>query len=134
MKLRQAREDFKLSVLFQVSTSSVSRIVITWIIFLYFQLKELNLWSSEDIVQDFMPVNFAEKCPCTRVIWDATEILIQKPSDVNSQSITWSNYKHRNIIEAIIGVTPSGSVSYIMFQMRLEDQQVTGWSLKDQSC
>lgn len=113
MKLRQAKEDFELSLFFQVSTSTVSRIVITWINFMYFQLKELNFWPSEDIVQDFMPVNFAEKFPSTRVILDATEIPIQKPSDVNSQSVTWSNYKHRNTIKAMIGVTPSGAVSYV---------------------
>lgn len=113
MKLRQAKEDFELSLFFQVSMSTVSRIVITWINFLYFQLKELNFWPSEDIVQDFMPVNFAEKFPSTRVILDATEIPIQKPSDVNSQSVTWSNYKHRNTIKAMIGVTPSGAVSYV---------------------
>lgn len=51
-------------------------------------MKELNFWPSENIVQDLMPVNFAEKCPSTRVILDATEIPIQKPSDVNSQSVT----------------------------------------------
>lgn len=60
-----------------------------------------------------MPVNFAEKFPSTRVILDAAEIPIQKPSDVNSQSVTWSNYKHRNTIKAMIGVTPSGAVSYV---------------------
>lgn len=88
MKLGQAKEDFELSLFFQASTSIVSRIVITWINILYFWMKELNFWPSENIVQDLMPVNFAEKCPSTRVILDATEIPIQKPSDVNSQSVT----------------------------------------------
>lgn len=80
---------------------------------MYFQLKELNVWPSEDIVQDFIPVNIAEKFPSTRVILDATEIPIQKPSDVYYQSVTWSNYKHRITIKAMIGVTPSGAVSYV---------------------
>lgn len=113
MKLRQDKEDFELSLFFQVSTSTVSRIVITWINFLYFQLKELNFWPSEDIIQDFMPSNFAEKFPSTRVILDATEIPIEKPSDVNAQSVTWSNYKHRNTIKAMVGITPRGAVSYV---------------------
>lgn len=63
------KEDFELSLFFQVFTSTVPRIVITWINNLYFQLKDL-FWPSED----FMPVNFAEKFPSTRVILDATEI------------------------------------------------------------
>lgn len=36
MKLRQAKEDFELSLFFQVSMSTVSRIVITWIHFFVF--------------------------------------------------------------------------------------------------
>ncbi|XP_056010013.1 uncharacterized protein LOC130051679 [Ostrea edulis] len=113
MKLRRAKEDFELSLFFQVSVSTVSRIVTTWINILYFQLKEMNIWPSQDTVQDFMPSNFAEKFANTRVILDATEIPVEKPSDVNAQSITWSNYKHRNTIKAMIGVTPRGAVSYV---------------------
>lgn len=81
------------------------------------------MWPPEDIVQDFMPANFAEteKSPRTRVIFDATEIPKEKSFDVNSQSITWSNYKHRNTIKAMIGVTLRGVVSYIS-----EGQQVIG--------
>lgn len=60
-----------------------------------------------------MPVNFAENFPSTKVKWDATEIPIQKSSNVNSRSVTWSTYKHRNTIKAIIGVTPIGAFSYV---------------------
>ena len=80
---------------------------------MYFQLKELKFWPSEDIIQDFMPSNFAEKFPSTSVKLDATEIPIEKPSDVNAQSVTWSNYKHRNTIKAMVGITPRGAVSYV---------------------
>ena len=113
MKLRQAKEDFELSMFFQISQSTVSRIIITWLNFLYFQLKELDIWPSKDIIEDFMPSNFAEKFPDTRVILDATEVPIEKPSDVNAQCMTWSNYKHKNTVKAMIGVTPKGAVSYV---------------------
>jgi hypothetical protein len=50
MKLRQANDDIELAMLFKVSESTVSRIVITWIHFLFFQLKELDIWPSKEII------------------------------------------------------------------------------------
>lgn len=113
MKLRQAKEDIELSLLFQVSESTVSRIIGLWINFMYFQLKELNIWPEKDIVEETMPCDFKSKFPNTRVILDATEISIQKPSDVNAQCATWSTYKHRNTLKTMVGCTPRGAVSYI---------------------
>lgn len=113
MKLRQGKEDFELSLLFKISIATVSRVITTWINFMFFQLKELQIWPSKEIVQDHMPQNFYEKFPSTRVILDATECPIQKPSNVNNQATTWSTYKHRNTVKAMIGCTPRGAISYI---------------------
>lgn len=113
MKLRQNKEDLELSFLFEVSESTVSKIVITWINFMYFQLKEINIWPSRDIVTDYMPDDFKYKFATTRVILDATETPIQKPSHVDAQSVTWSSYKHKNTIKTMIGCTPRGTVSYV---------------------
>ena len=93
--------------------TSVSRVIVTWINFLYFQLKELNIWPSKDIVQETMPVDFRRKFPKTRVILDATEVPIEKPTHVNCQSVTWSNYKHKNTLKTMIGCSPKGAVTFI---------------------
>ncbi|CAC5384729.1 unnamed protein product [Mytilus coruscus] len=69
----------------------------------------LDIWPSREVIDDYMPVDFGRKFPTTRVILDATEIPIQKPSDVNNQSVTWSSYKHRNTIKTIVGCTPRGA-------------------------
>ncbi|XP_076073051.1 uncharacterized protein LOC143044775 [Mytilus galloprovincialis] len=113
MKIRCGKEDFELSLFFNISESTVSRTINTWINFLYFQLKDLDIWPSRQVVDEFMPVDFGRKFPTTRVILDATEIPIQKPSDVNNQSVTWSSYKHRNTIKTMVGCTPRGAVSYV---------------------
>ncbi|XP_062567656.1 uncharacterized protein LOC134229890 [Saccostrea cucullata] len=42
IKLRQAKEDVELAMLFKVCESTVSKIITTWINFLYFQFKELE--------------------------------------------------------------------------------------------
>jgi hypothetical protein len=113
MKIRQAKEDFELSLLFRVSESTVSNIVVTWINFLYFQLKDLDFWPSREVIDDHIPANFGASFGRTRVILDATEIPINKPSDVNAQSCTFSSYKNRNTLKAMIGCTPRGVISYV---------------------
>ena len=71
------------------------------------------MWASKDLVQEYMPQNFKEKFPSTRVILDATEIPIESPSNVNSQAATWSTYKHKNTVKSMIGCTPRWAVSYV---------------------
>ena len=63
IKLRQAAEDVELSMLFQVSESTVSKIITTWINFLYFQLKELedDFWPSMKTIKQHMPIDFSQK-------------------------------------------------------------------------
>ena len=60
-----------------------------------------------------MPSCFQETYPSTRVIIDCTEIYIEKPSSVRSQSSTYSSYKHHNTAKGLIGITPAGAVSFV---------------------
>ena len=113
MKIRQVKEDFELSLFFKVSETLVSSICTTWINFMYYQFKEIPLWPSKDTVQQHMPAGFNALFPTTRVILDATETPISKPSNVNAQSETYSSYKNRNTLKTMIGITPMGAVSHI---------------------
>ena len=47
-----------------------------------------------------------------RVIIDCLELFIQ-PKVPSSQKITWSNYKHWNTAKLLVGITPTGVVSFI---------------------
>ncbi|XP_062587873.1 uncharacterized protein LOC134249552 [Saccostrea cucullata] len=91
MKLRQAKEDIELCYLFQVSESTVSNIIVTWINFMYFQFKELNIWPSRSVIDEYTPDDFFANFNKTRVILDATEVPINKPQNVNARSATFSN-------------------------------------------
>lgn len=113
MKLRQGKDNFELSLLFNISQSTIASIFRTWINFLYFQLREINIWPSREVVQQHMPEGFARLFGNTRVILDATEIPIAKPADVNAQSSTFSTYKNRNTLKTMIGCTPRGLISFI---------------------
>ena len=60
---------------FDISQSTVSRIIIAWIHFLY---KEIPLWPPKELVCTNMPVQFQKLYPTTHVIIDATEIFISQ--------------------------------------------------------
>ena len=45
---------------------------------MYYQLKELDLWSSKQAMMQHMPQSFGKMFPNTRVILDATECGIKK--------------------------------------------------------
>lgn len=112
---------------FKISQSSVSRIFITWINFLYYKFKELDIWPSRNQVNHYMPRTFKEDYPTTRCIIDATEIYIEKPSSPVAQQLTFSSYKNCNTLKALIGITPSGAISFIsdLYGGCISDRQLT---------
>jgi hypothetical protein len=85
VKLRQDKEEAELAYLFGISLATVSRVFNTWLNFLFYQFQDLDLFIPKDLVDKFMPDGFREKFPDTRIILDATEIKINKPSNVKDQ-------------------------------------------------
>ena len=60
-----------------------------------------------------MPDCFRTRYPSTRVIVDATEIRVVQPTDPAEQQMTFSNYKNTNTFKGLIGITPTGAVSFV---------------------
>ena len=54
-----------------------------------------------------MPAAFKKHYPNTRVIIDAAEFRLERPSSLLSQSCTFSAYKNTNTVKVFIGVIPS---------------------------
>jgi len=112
---------------FGLSCSTVSRIFATWINFLFFKLREIPLWPPRDIIRNNMPKSFLELYPTTRVVLDATEIYVEKPSLPDVQQMTFSNYKNSNTFKALIGISPSGAIIFVsqLFSGSISDKQLT---------
>ena len=112
---------------FGISQSSVSRILITWINFVYLQLKQIPLWPPRALVLSNMPNTFKMKYPTTRVIIDATEIFVEQPALPELQQLTFSNYKNHNTYKGLIGISPSGAVTFIseLYPGSISDKELT---------
>ena len=65
---------------FGVSQLTVSRILTTWINFLYLQFQCMPLRQTRAMVNADMPDCFKMLYPSTRIILDATEVRVEKPS------------------------------------------------------
>ena len=106
-----------------MSTALVSKFFVTWVSFMYQQLKELNWTPSPEQVSS----TFQEKFSSTYSIIDATEVFIETPSDLYVQSSTWSNYKHHNTAKALVGCTPNGAVTFVskLYVGSISDMELT---------
>ena len=116
-----------LGVRFNMSTSNISRILITWFDCLHIKLRTLPIWASKQTVKDTMPKCFVDLYPNTRVVIDCTEIFTEMPTSYRSQSATFSSYKHHNTAKALVGIAPSGAVTFVsdLYAGRSTDLQIT---------
>ena len=75
--LRQGFAERHLRHLYNVSQSTVSWIVISWVNFMYLWFGQLNIWPCRKVMDDTMPQDFQSKYPNTRAIIDCTEFKCQ---------------------------------------------------------
>ena len=101
-----------LADLFGISPGQVSKIYNTWITLLSQELSFLVPWPSKSEVKKCLPKRF-KRFENVRIIIDCLELFIQKPNIPSSQKITWSSYKHWNTAKLLVGITPTGVISFI---------------------
>ena len=112
IRTRKGFDVYFLADTFGITSGQVSRIYNTWVIFLSEELSFLVPWPSRDEIRKTLPQRF-RNYPNLRIIIDCFELFIQKAKLPSSQKITWSNYKHRNTVKLLIGITPNGIISFI---------------------
>ena len=112
MRLRLGLLQEHLADLFCISTTTVSRIVNTWMNFLFDHCKGLIPWPSREQILCNLPSGFRNYKNC-RIVVDCTELYTEKPSSLVAQWLTWSEYKHSNTFKILIGVAPNGLVTFV---------------------
>ena len=113
VRLRLGLLELDLAFRFDISQSSVSRITVTWINLLHHSLKAIECFPPWHVVNKYMPEVFKSEYPNTRLILDATEFSVNRPSSLLSQACTFSAYKNRNTVKVLVGIKPSGAVSFV---------------------
>ena len=112
-RLRLGILNRQLGDMFGVSESTICKTVTTWVCLLAnFFNGTLLRWPSREEIKHQFPKSF-KKYPYTRVVIDATEFYIEKPTSPFAQRATWSDYKHHNTLKLLVGIAPNGAFTFV---------------------
>ena len=128
-RLRQGFPEDHLAQLFNVSASTVSRIFVTWVNFMFFKFGQINIWPSRKVI-DTMPKSFKGRYKSTRVIIDCTEVRCQMLSSLQLNWELYSAYKNHTTLKGLVGISPSGAVTFrsLLYTGSLSDREIVRWS------
>ena len=126
--LRQGFAETHLSHLFNVSQATISRIIISWINFMYLRFGVLNIWPSREAINTTIPEDFRKAYPSTRVIIDCTEGKCAMSSSLLLNSELFSAYKNHTTLKGLVGIPPSGAITFIsqLYTGSMSDRERSG--------
>lgn len=112
MRIRRGFSTKDLGWLFGIDKSTVSQLFVSWVNFMYLRLSAIPIWPTREQVDATMPQSFKDSYPKTRVIIDCTELDCEAPTSLELKGNMYSNYKGKETYKALVGITPSGSISF----------------------
>jgi hypothetical protein len=126
MRIRRGFSTEHLGWLFRIDKSTVSRLFVSWVNFIYLRLSAIPIWPTREQVDATMPQSFKDSYPKTRVIIDCTELYCEAPTSLELKGNMYSDYKGRETYKALVGITPSGSISFVsqLYYGSLSDREI----------
>ena len=113
VKLRLNLQFKHLADLFGISAQDAGAVFRVWINYKFYRFGSVVVWPERQVLKDNMPKKFREDFPNTFLILDGTEIKVQKPSSLRSQSQCYSDSKSATTLKALVGIDPRGSFTFI---------------------
>ena len=112
---------------FGISHQTASRLFYLLLDIVFQAVKDYVVWFDKATIQARMPPSFKALYPNTRVIIDASEIEVERPSTVQKRVLMYSNYKSRFTVKFLVGVAPSGEITFMSkaFGGRTTDTEIT---------
>ena len=113
--------------MFNVSGSTVSRVVISYGNYLYITLGRFPIWPFRAQIARHILDWFKELYPNVRVILDCTEIFAETPSSLVLQSEIFSAYKSHTTFKGLFGISPGGAVSFVsvLYCGSISDEEIS---------
>ncbi|KAJ8029742.1 hypothetical protein HOLleu_29214 [Holothuria leucospilota] len=111
MKLRLSLPMGFLGSLFGISKSTCSSLFHTWIKFLASELKCLVFWPGRDLIRNEMPDTVKKLCPTLHCILDCAEFNVERPQDLQIQTLTLSDYKKSNNAKVLLEIASNGMIT-----------------------
>ena len=104
-----------------------------WVYFvthvLVVQVAKIHNFSTSNILDKFSLLLSWQSSMCfpsTRCIIDCTELFCQRPSSLAIQSSLYSSFKHYVTYKALIGIAPSGAITFVgqLFDGSISDKEI----------
>ena len=113
MKLRHNITMNDLAYRLHVTEATVSKFFHKWLDVMYNNLKQLIIWPDSETLRQNLPSVFLTNFTGVKCIIDCFEIFIERPVAFTARAATYSNYKKHNTIKVLIGIAPTGAITYI---------------------
>ena len=114
MRLRLGCLNEDLADQFCISPTICSNIFKTWMSFLAQTVGKLVTWLPKENILENLPKVYRDAGHHQlRCIIDCSEVFIERPKSLENQAVTWSDYKSHNTIKFLIGISPTGFVTFI---------------------
>jgi len=101
-----------MAFLFDVSCSTISDILSTWLPMLALELRGLIYWPCAEEIVLCYPKCF-ERFEDVVSIVDCFEIFTEKPSHAENNTLIFSSYKNHATVKFLISCTPGGTINFL---------------------
>ena len=112
LRLRRGFNIFTLAHWFNVSKFFIRSIFTTWIMFIFYHFKELQIFPERQVYERNLPKVF-RSFKNIRAIIDCTEFRCEVPENYAQQGNTYSSYKSHCTMKCLIAINPNGAASFI---------------------